>query len=70
LNFAKNSCEKCGIRALIPSFSKRETQNHDRVQRLRVVDPLSIDILDGKVREGQTVRVSAKDGALEFSRNQ
>ncbi len=32
-NFAKNICQKRGIRALIPSFSKRETQNHDPVQR-------------------------------------
>jgi len=31
-----------------------------------ILDPLSIDILEGKVREGQTVRVDAKDGALEF----
>jgi len=26
----------------------------------------SIDILQGKVREGQTVKVDAKNGALEF----
>jgi hypothetical protein len=25
-----------------------------------------IDILEGKVREGQTVQVDAKDGALSF----
>ncbi len=31
-----------------------------------ILDPLSIDILEGKVREGQTVHVDAKDGALEF----
>jgi ATP-dependent Clp protease ATP-binding subunit ClpB len=31
-----------------------------------ILDPLSIDILEGKVREGQTVRVDAKNGALEF----
>ena len=36
------------------------------IQR-EILDPLSIDILEGKVREGQTVRVDAKDGALEFS---
>ncbi|MGH7984602.1 MAG: ATP-dependent Clp protease ATP-binding subunit, partial [Candidatus Udaeobacter sp.] len=35
------------------------------IQR-EILDPLSIDILEGKVREGQTVRVDAKDGALEF----
>ena len=35
------------------------------IQR-EILDPLSIDILEGKFREGQTVRVDAKDGALEF----
>jgi ATP-dependent Clp protease ATP-binding subunit ClpB len=41
-----------------------------RTIQKEILDPLSIDILEGKVREGQTVHVSAKDGALEFSRNQ
>ena len=27
---------------------------------------LTIDILEGKVREGQTVHIDAKNGALEF----
>ncbi len=31
-----------------------------------ILDPLSIDILEGKVREGHTVKVDAKNGALEF----
>src|SRR5881296_944937 len=35
------------------------------IQR-EILDPLSIDILEGKVREGQTVHVNAKDGALSF----
>src|SRR6201984_340196 len=35
------------------------------IQR-EILDPLSIYILEGKVREGQTVYVDAKDGALEF----
>jgi ATP-dependent Clp protease ATP-binding subunit ClpB len=38
-----------------------------RVIQKEILDPLSIDILEGKVREGQTVRVDAKDGALEFN---
>src|SRR6184192_1086132 len=37
-----------------------------RVIQREILDPLSIDILEGKVREGQTVRVDAKDGALSF----
>jgi ATP-dependent Clp protease ATP-binding subunit ClpB len=35
------------------------------IQR-EILDPLSIDILEGKVREGQTVHVDAKNGAIEF----
>src|SRR3989454_4920481 len=37
-----------------------------RAIQKEILDPLSIDILEGKVREGQTVHVNAKDGALEF----
>jgi ATP-dependent Clp protease ATP-binding subunit ClpB len=37
-----------------------------RTIQKEILDPLSIDILEGKVREGQTVHVDAKDGALEF----
>jgi ATP-dependent Clp protease ATP-binding subunit ClpB len=31
-----------------------------------ILDPLSMDILEGKFREGQTIRVDAKDGGLTF----
>jgi ATP-dependent Clp protease ATP-binding subunit ClpB len=37
-----------------------------RTIQKEILDPLSIDILEGKVREGHTVNVDAKDGALEF----
>ncbi len=37
-----------------------------RTIQKEILNPLSIDILEGKVREGQTVHVNAKDGALEF----
>ena len=37
-----------------------------RVIQKEILDPLSIDILEGKVREGQTVHVDAKNGALSF----
>jgi len=39
-----------------------------RTIQKEILNPLSIDILEGKVREGQTVHVNAKDGALEFRR--
>jgi ATP-dependent Clp protease ATP-binding subunit ClpB len=37
-----------------------------RTIQKEILDPLSIDILEGKVREGQTVQVDAKNGALAF----
>src|SRR6266496_971138 len=37
-----------------------------RTIQKEILDPLSIDILEGKVREGQTVHINAKDGALSF----
>jgi len=38
-----------------------------RTIQKEILDPLSIDILEGKVREGQTVYVDAKNGALVVS---
>ena len=37
-----------------------------RTIQKEILDPLSIDILEGKVREGQTVKIDARNGALEF----
>jgi ATP-dependent Clp protease ATP-binding subunit ClpB len=37
-----------------------------RTIQKEILDPLSIDILEGKVREGQTVHIDARKGALEF----
>ena len=31
-----------------------------------ILDPLSLEILEGKLREGQTIQVDARDGSLEF----
>jgi ATP-dependent Clp protease ATP-binding subunit ClpB len=31
-----------------------------------ILDPLSMDLLEGKFHEGQTIRVDAKNGSLEF----
>ena len=37
-----------------------------RTIQKEILDPLSIDILEGNVREGQTVHVDARNGALSF----
>jgi ATP-dependent Clp protease ATP-binding subunit ClpB len=31
-----------------------------------ILDPLSMEILEGKIREGQTIRATARNGAIEF----
>ena len=36
------------------------------IQR-EILDPLSLELLEGKFREGQTIRVDARNGALEFA---
>jgi len=36
------------------------------IQR-RILDPLSLEILEGKFREGQTIKVDAQNGALTFT---
>jgi ATP-dependent Clp protease ATP-binding subunit ClpB len=37
-----------------------------RTIQKEILDPLSIDILEGKIGEGQTIHVDARNGALEF----
>jgi ATP-dependent Clp protease ATP-binding subunit ClpB len=46
-----------------PAYGARPLR---RTIQKEILDPLSIDILEGKVREGQTIHVDAKNGALEF----
>ncbi len=36
------------------------------IQR-EILDPLSLEILEGKFRDGQTIKVDARDGSLEFT---
>ncbi len=46
-----------------PAYGARPLR---RTIQKQILDPLSIQILEGKVREGQTVKIDARDGALEF----
>jgi ATP-dependent Clp protease ATP-binding subunit ClpB len=46
-----------------PSYGARPLR---RVIQKEILDPLSIDILEGKVREGHAVKVDMKDGKLVF----
>jgi ATP-dependent Clp protease ATP-binding subunit ClpB len=37
-----------------------------RAIQKEILDPLSLDILEGKIREGQIIHIDAKNGTLEF----
>jgi len=37
-----------------------------RTIQKEILDPLAINILEGKVHEGQTVHIDAKNGTFEF----
>ena len=36
-------------------------------QNLNEIDPLSLEILEGKFHEGQTIKVDVEDGLLKFT---
>ncbi|MBA3386162.1 MAG: ATP-dependent chaperone ClpB [Chthoniobacterales bacterium] len=46
-----------------PAYGARPLKR--AIQR-QILDPLSIDLLEGKFREGQTIRVDQRNGSLEF----
>ena len=47
-----------------PAYGARPLK---RAIQKEILDPLSMDILEGKFREGQTIRVDARNGALSFA---
>ena len=63
LNLSDSAKELLAREGYDPVYGARPLR---RTIQKEILDPLSIDILEGKVREGQTVHVNAKDGALEF----
>jgi len=63
LNLSDSAKELLAREGYDPVYGARPLK---RTIQKEILDPLSIDILEGKVREGQIVRVDAKGGALEF----
>jgi ATP-dependent Clp protease ATP-binding subunit ClpB len=51
------------FRVYDPAYGARPLKR--AIQR-QILDPLSIDLLEGKFREGQTIRVDQRNGSLEF----
>jgi len=52
-----------GLEGYDPAYGARPLK---RVIQREILDPLSLEILDGRVREGQTVKVEVKGGKLVF----
>jgi hypothetical protein len=60
------SCVKCGrSKAIAQAYLDRAVVGA-RVAGIEMLDPLALDILDGKLREGQTITADARDGKLTF----
>ncbi len=64
LNLSDSAKELIAREGYDPVYGARPLK---RTIQKEILNPLSIDILEGRVREGQTIRVNAKDGALEFN---
>jgi ATP-dependent Clp protease ATP-binding subunit ClpB len=52
-----------GLEGYDPAFGARPLK---RVIQREILDPLSLEILDGRIREGQTVKADAKGGKIVF----
>jgi len=63
LNLSDSAKELIARKGYDPVYGARPLK---RTIQKEILDPLSIDILEGKVRESQTIHVDAKNGALEF----
>jgi ATP-dependent Clp protease ATP-binding subunit ClpB len=63
LNLSDSAKELIAREGYDPVYGARPLK---RTIQKEILNPLSIDILEGRVREGQTVHVDAKNGALEF----
>jgi ATP-dependent Clp protease ATP-binding subunit ClpB len=50
-----------------PTYGARPLKR--TIQR-RVLDPLAIKVLEGEFREGDSVRIDARGGALTFAKGQ
>ena len=47
-----------------PAFGARPLK---RLVQKRVLDPLALELIDGKIHEGNTVKVSSRDGKANFT---
>lgn len=64
LDLTAEALEKIATEGYDPSYGARPLK---RVIQRRLLDPLSLDLLDGKFRDGDTIHVGVKDGQFTFA---
>ncbi|MBP6600865.1 MAG: ATP-dependent chaperone ClpB [Verrucomicrobiales bacterium] len=64
LDLTPEALEKIATEGYDPSYGARPLK---RVIQRRLLDPLSLDLLDGKFRDGDTIHVGVEDGQFTFA---
>ncbi len=64
LKLTPAALEKIATEGYDPAYGARPLK---RVIQHRILDPLSLDLLDGKFKEGDTITIDVEDGGLVFS---
>jgi len=64
LELSDAALEQLSTEGYDPSYGARPLK---RVIQRRLLDPLSLDMLEGKFKDGDTISVDVKDGAFTFS---
>jgi len=65
LELTPAALEKLATEGYDPAYGARPLK---RVIQHRLLDPLSLDLLDGKFKEGETIRADVRDGELVFAK--
>jgi ATP-dependent Clp protease ATP-binding subunit ClpB len=65
LELSPAALEKLATEGYDPAYGARPLK---RVIQHRLLDPLSLDLLDGKFKEGETIRADVRDGEIVFTK--
>lgn len=64
LELSDSAVEQLSTEGYDPAYGARPLK---RVIQKRLLDPLSLDLLEGKFKDGDTIRVDVKDGGFTFA---
>ena len=65
LRFDKSARDMLAEDGYVPAFGARPLK---RLIQKRILDPLALELIDGRVHDGDTIDVTAKDGAAVFTK--